>query len=193
LTVRARDAANVVRLSAEFTFSISRLLRLPHPPVAAPVLTNEKAYVYDSMLAGQYENCGRAAEAERAHLKALAQAPDNAALIKTYVQFLFAQKKYEQIPGALAPLQNKAQAAFAFYSLRGKAYYYLARYAEAVEYLLKASQSYDSDLSVLNALGLSFLRLNNPAEARKVLAASLKVNAQQPDIANLLEQLEEAK
>ena len=193
LTVRARDAANIVRLSGETIFSISRLLRLPHPPVAAPTLANEKAYVYDSMLAGQYENCGRAAEAEQAHLKALAQAPGNAALIKAYVQFLFAQKKYEQIPRALAPLQDQAQAAFDFYSLRGKAYYYLARYAEAVDDLLKANQSYDSNLSVLNALGLSFLRLNNPAEARKALAASLKVNAQQPDIANLLKQLEEPK
>jgi GWxTD domain-containing protein len=193
LTVRAHDAANIVRLSGEATFSISRLLRLPHPPVAAPVLVNEKAYVYYSMLAGQYENCGRIAEAEQAHQKALAQAPGNAALIKAYVQFLLAQKKYEPIPGALAPLQDQAQAAFDFYSLRGKAYYYLARYAEAVDDLLKANQSYDSDLSVLNALGFSFLRLNNPAEARKALAASLKLNAQQPDIAKLLKQIEEPK
>lgn len=193
LTVRARDAANIVRLSGEAIFSISRLQRLPHPPVAVPTLANEKAYVYDSILASQYENCGRIAEAEQAHQKALAQVPGNAALIKAYVQFLFAQKKYEQIPGTLAPLQDKAQAAFDFYSLRGKAYYYLARYAEAVDDLLKANQSYDSDLSVLNALGLSFLRLNNPAEARKALAASLKVNARQPDIAKLLKQLEEPK
>ena len=193
LTVRARDAANIVRLSGEAIFSISRMQRLPHPPVAVPTLANEKAYVYDSILASQYENCGRIAEAEQAHQKALAQAPGNAALIKAYVQFLFAQKKYEQIPGTLAPLQDKAQAAFDFYSLRGKAYYYLARYAEAVDDLLKANQSYDSDLSVLNALGLSFLRLNNPAEARKALAASLKVNARQPDISKLLKQLEEPK
>ena len=193
LTVRARDAANIVRLSGEAIFSISRLQRLPHPPVAVPTLANEKAYVYDSILAGQYENCGRVAEAEQLHLKALAQAPNNAALIKAYVQFLFAQKKYDKIPGALAPLRDQVQAAFDFYSLRGKAYYYLARYAEAVDDLLKANQSYDSDLSVLNALGLSFLRLNNPAEARKALAASLKVNARQPDIAKLLKQLEEPK
>jgi GWxTD domain-containing protein len=193
LTVRVRDAAKIVRLSGEAIFSISRLLRLPHPPVAAPLLANEKTYVYDSMLAGQYENSSRAAEAEQAHLKSLAQAPGNAALIKTYVQFLFVQKKYEQIPGVLAPLQDQAQAAFDFYSLRGKAYYYLARYAEAVVDLLQANLSYDSDLSVLNTLGLSFLRLNNPAEARKVLAASLKINARQPDIADLLKQLEGPK
>jgi hypothetical protein len=47
-------------------------------------------------------------------------------------------------------------------------------------------------LSVLNALDL-FLRLNNPAEARKALAASLKINGQQPDIAKLLKQLPEPK
>ncbi len=193
LTVRARDAANVVRLSGEATFSVSRQLHLPHPPVAAPILANEKAYIYDSMLAGQYENCGRVAEAEQAHLKALAQDPGNAGLIKPYVQLLFAQKKYEQIPGVLAPLQKQEPAAFDFYSLRGKAYYYLARYAEAVDDLLKANQSYDSDSSVLNALGLSFLRLNNPAEARKALAASLKVNSRQPDIADLLKRMQEPK
>ena len=190
LTVRARDKANIVRLSGETTFSISRLPRLPHPPVAAPMLANDKIYVYDSILAGQYENSGRAAEAGQAHLKALAQAPGNAALIKAYVHFLFAQKKYEQVPGALVPLQDQAPAAFDFYSLRGKTYYYLARYAEAVADLLKANAQYDSDISVLNALGLSFLRLNNPQEARKALSASLKINAKQPDIAALLKQTE---
>jgi len=43
---------------------------------------------------------------------------------------------------------------------------------------------------VLNALGLSYLRLGNPLEARKALSASLKIKAGQPEIADLLRQTE---
>jgi GWxTD domain-containing protein len=193
LAVRVRDAANNVCLSGETTFSISRMKRLPHPPVAAPTLANEKAHVYDGMLAGQYENCGRFAEAEKAYQKALAQAPGHAALIKAYVRFLFAQKKYEPILKALAPLQDQAQAAFDFFSLRGRAYYYLARYPEAVDDLLRANKAYEKDFVVHNTLGLSFLRLNMLAEAVNALEASLKINPRQPDIADLLKQMKEAK
>ena len=87
-----------------------------------------------------------------------------------------------------SPEQGKS--AFDRSALRGKALYHLARYQEAIDELLKANALYDSDITVLNALGVSFLRLDNPQEAKKALAASLKIKAAQPDIAALLKQVE---
>ena len=84
-------------------------------------------------------------------------------------------------------------AAFDFFSLRGRAYYYLARYPEAVDDLLRANKAYEKDFVVHNTLGLSFLRLNMLAEAVNALEASLKINPRQPDIADLLKQMKEAK
>ena len=193
LITRIRDSAGVSRLTGETQFTVSTLPRLPHPPFAAPTLALDKSYIYDGMLAGQYENCARPAEAERAYQKALAQSPGNVTVTKNYAHFLLEQKKYDQLLEAVAPLQNQPQAVFDYHALRGKANYYLGRYSDAIDDLIKANQNYDSDTSVLNTLGLSLLRVNNPGEARRALEASIKVNPQQPDITKLLQQLEAMK
>jgi GWxTD domain-containing protein len=190
LDVRVRDATGVARLTGEAQFTVSTLLRLGHPPVAAPTLASARSYVYEGMLASQYEKCGRAAEAEQTYRKALAATPGNAALLKNFVGFLLDQKRYDQVLEAAAPLQNAPETLFEFHALRGKALYHLGRYTEAVDELVKANGTYDSDAAVLNTLGLSLLRLNNPAEARRALEASLKINPKQPDVADLLKKLD---
>ena len=59
--------------------------------------------------------------------------------------------------------------------------------------LLEANKIYDSDISVLNALGLTLIRLGNKEEAVRALSASLKINEQQKDISKILEQIENKK
>jgi len=82
---------------------------------------------------------------------------------------------------------------FYYYSFKGKALYYKQDYHAAVNTLLEANKIYDSDFSVLNALGLALLRLGNEEEAVKALSASLKINEQQKDISRILEKIENKK
>jgi Flp pilus assembly protein TadD len=150
----------------------------------------DKAYVFLGMLAAQYENSNRPDDALRTYEEALGYGGDNASLRIAYARFLLGQAKYERLLELIPPSRDQAKTAFDCQALRGKALYQLGRYQEAVDELLEANKLYDSDISVLNALGLSFLRLNDPQEARKALSASLKINPQQPDIADLLKKVE---
>jgi len=185
-----RDSAGKKGISAETNFTVSRLPVLPHPSVGAPTLAVDKGYVFLGMLAAQYENTARPDDAARTYEEALRQAADNPTLRIAYARFLFGQEKYERLLEVLAPVCEREKTAFDCLALRGKALYRLGRYQEAVDVLLQANTLYDSDITVLNALGLSFLRLNNPLEARKALTSSLKIKAEQPDIAALLKKTE---
>jgi len=190
LQARIRDKSGKERLSGETNFTVSRLQMLPHPSVAVLTLAANKGYLFLSMLAAQYEASGRAEDAGRAYEEALRQGGDDLTLRITYARFLLGQSKYERLLEVLAPVQEQEKNAFDLHALRGKALYRLGRWPEAITKLLKANTLYDSDISVLNAIGLSFLRLENPQEARKAFSASLKIKAEQPDIAELLKQTE---
>ena len=190
LRASTRDAAGKESLGVETNFSVSRLPVMPHPTVAAPTMAADKDYVFLGMLAAQYENSNRPEDALRTYEEALHRVADNPSLRIAFARFLLGLKKYERLLEVIAPARDQeAQTAFDCQALRGKALYQLGRYQEAVAELLAANKLYDSDISVLNTLGLAFLRLNNPQEARKALSASLKINPQQPDITSLLKQV----
>ncbi len=190
LLARTRDTDGRERLSGEATFTVSPIPVLPHPAIAAPTLAADKGYVFLGMLAAQFEAGGRANDALRTYEEALLQAGENPVLRVAFARFLLGQAKYARLLDVLQPVPEQGKSAFDRSALRGKALYHLARYQEAVDELLKANALYDSDITVLNALGVSFLRLDNPQEAKKALAASLKIKAAQPDIVALLKQVE---
>ena len=88
-------------------------------------------------------------------------------------------------------LKNREKELFNYYTLKGRALYYNGMYADAVDTLLEANKIYDSDVTVLNTLGLSLIRIGEKEEAIKALSASLKILDTQTDIAGLLKQLKE--
>jgi GWxTD domain-containing protein len=190
LRASIRDSAGKESIEGETNFTVSRLPVMPHPAVAAPTFSTDKGYVFLGMLAAQYDNSGRADDAVRTYEEALRQGGDNPSLRIAYARFLLGQAKYGRLLEVIAPIQDQEKTAFDCHALRGRALYQLGRYQEAVDDLLEANKLYDSDTSVLNTLGLSFLRLNNPRESRKALSASLKINAKQPNITALLKQTE---
>ena len=185
-----RDAKGGEIAGDETNFTVSRLPAVSHPAVAAPSVPLAREYAFQAMLAAQYEASGRPNDAERAYDQALRQGGDNLPLRVAFARFLLAQAKPERALEVSAPLPELGAHAFDRFALRGKALYRLGRWQEAVDELLRANALYDSDISVLNALGLSLLRLGNPQEARKALAASLKIKAAQPDIDAVLKQME---
>lgn len=185
-----RLRASLNDLGSETNFTVSRLPLLEHPTFAAPTLAVERNYLLLGMLAVQYEASGRMEDANRAYEQALRQGGGNASLRIAYARFLLDRRSFEKMLAVLAPVPEQEKTAFDLHALRGKALYGLGRWQEAAAALLKANTLYDSDVSVLNALGLSLLRLGNPREARKALAASLKIKPGQAEINDLLRQTE---
>ncbi len=170
-------------------FQVSPEGYVPHPPLVSKTLKREHAFMFDMMVAQQYYNLNLWAEAEKYFEKALNLNPHFPELIKSYTTLLFKVKKYTRILEVIQNMEPMEKEAFDYYALKGRALYYLGNYKAALDSLLKANKIYDSDMVVLNTLGLSFLRLGNKEEAIRVLAASLKINDGQRDIHTLLNQL----
>jgi len=72
--------------------------------------------------------------------------------------------------------------------LRGRAFLGLKDYQKAIEELTLANQIYDSDITVINALGLALYGKGDKNKAREAFRASLKLNPDQPEIKKLLAQ-----
>ena len=174
-------------------FQVSPLSYVPHPPLASKILKNEDRFLFFLTTATQYQEIKEFLKAETYYEKAFQLKNNSAVLIKNYVSFLLSQKKYDKMLEIIENLKGEENDNFYYYSFKGKALYYKQDYHAAVNTLLEANKIYDSDFSVLNALGLALLRLGNEEEAVKALSASLKINEQQKDISRILEKIENKK
>ncbi len=177
--------------SGERAFVVSPLSTVPHPPFASKTLGIDNQYLFYTMVAQQYENVKKTDKAEVYYEKAFSLNQSYPQLLKLYASFLLEQEKYEKTLTIIENLKNQEKELFNYYVLKGRALYQGGRYADAVDTLLEANKIYDSDVTVLNTLGLSLVRIGEKEEAIKALSASLGIIADQADIARLLKQLEE--
>ncbi|HLP60859.1 MAG TPA: GWxTD domain-containing protein [Candidatus Deferrimicrobium sp.] len=177
----------------EKDFMVSPMATISHPPLASKLLKSENHFLFYMMLANQYENVKNIAKAGEYYEKALALNASYPQLVKAYAAFLMNREKYDRLLIIVENLKGQEKEAFDYHTLKGKVFYYLQRYDEAVRELLEANKIYDSDVSVLNTLGFCFIRLGNIEEARRVLSASLVVNQEQEDIVEILGRLNNGK
>jgi len=140
-------------------------------------------------LAKEYENSKNYDKALYNYKKAYNLKQSFPELIKDYANFLLKVKKYNEVFKIIDGLKNREKDLFYFYLYKGRAYYYTTNYRKAVEYLYKANNIYDSDISVLNHLGLSFIKLNKIKKAIEVLSASLNIRPDQKEIIKILQSI----
>jgi tetratricopeptide (TPR) repeat protein len=193
LSVKLLAADNNVLTEKSIEFQVSPMSSVPHPPIAGKTLKKQHHFIFYMMIAQQYQNLGKLDAAKREYEKAYKMNSVFPQLLKSYASLLFQEKQYQKVLSVIKKLEGQEKEAFDFYTLQGRAYYYLDRFEDAVTSLLKANKIYDSDILVLNTLGFSFARLGNREEAVKALTASLKINPEQQDIARVLEGLKTKK
>ena len=175
--------------TVENAFVVSPLSTVPHPPFAAKSLKNENRFLFYTMVAQQYENVKNFSKAEFFYEEAFRLNPSYPQLLKLYAQLLLNREKYDKMLEIIENLKSQEKEAFIYVSLKGRALYHKGRYQEAVDSLLEANKIFDSDVGVLNTLGLALVRIDEKEEAIKALSASLKINDSQEDIARLLQEL----
>lgn len=66
----------------------------------------------------------------------------------------------------------------------------MGNYAEAIADFIEGNKIYNSDTSLLNSLGFCFYQVGDYEEALRALNASLSLNPEQKDIAELVEKIE---
>lgn len=192
-TARLIGADKKVLVSREKDFQVSPSPIVPHPPLAGKKLAKRHNYLFLMMVGRQYANIKDDAAAEMHYELAYKMNSGFPPLLKTYASLLIKLKKYDKLLEVIKNLETQPKELFNYYTLKGRAFYYKNNFQLAVDSLLKANKIYDSDVAVLNTLGLSLIRLGNEEEAEKALTASLKVNDNQPDIAKVLQQLKKNK
>ncbi len=170
-------------------FTVSPASHLAYPMVAKRTILGKNSFIFYYILAKEYENSKNYDKALYNYKKAYNLKQSFPELIKDYANFLLKVKKYNEVFKIIDGLKNREKELFYFYLYKGRAYYYTKNYRKAVEHLYKANNIYDSDISVLNCLGLSFIKLNKIKKAIEVLSASLIIRPDQKQIIEILQSI----
>jgi len=171
------------------TFVISPTDPLAHPIAHAKgfALANQFLYIY--MLAQQDERLGRPERARGFYEKAFNLNPDYREGLLMYANFLLREKDYDPALAVVERLKTDEKRRFEYFSVRGKALLGKELYADSLASLLEANKMYDSDVPVLNALGMAYFRSGQKAQALEAWKASLKLIPNQDDIKKLVAEI----
>lgn len=174
--------------SAQFVLSAEPALAHPIANSRSFSLANE-FYIY-YQLARQYDKLGAGDQAEACFAKGLARNPGYKEGVSDYARFLIKERKFDQALTVVEGLAGIDKGRFDYHTIRGLAFLGRNDPKAAVADLLEANKIYNSDTSVLNALGTSFLKLGQKDQALAAFQASLKVNTEQASIRKIVADLE---
>ncbi len=174
-------------------FIVSTAERLGHPIPNAKGVPLTSRYLYFGMLAQQSANLKKTAEADAYYQKVFELRPDFARGWAEYAGFLLKAGQFDKSLEAAERFRADSSLRFEYLALRGKALAGQEKFLEASQSLLEAARVYNSDTSVLNALGLCYFKLNKKSEAIDILKASLRLNDAQDDVKKLLADVEKMK
>ncbi len=189
LKVKLLTPAGVPLAVSESDLGINVNSQIPHPTAVFRLLPAENSFLFYQQLGNQYEKLGDNGQAETCYQKGLSQKPDYAPLVKDYANLLLRSGRFDPVLALVEAIRTQEKSLFDYHALRGRAFYYKQQYAQAAESLQEANKLYDSDVSVLNTLGLSYMQLGQNEEAKRVLRSSLKLKPDQKDIEEILNKI----
>jgi GWxTD domain-containing protein len=182
LTLRLRGPAGALLDSRTTNFTISPVQNLAHPIEAYKQVTVDNPYLFNYALGQQYEAVGDLEKAEAAFSRSVGNNPTFTEGLVARLFVLNKQKRYAEVLPAVEGLAQVERFALEYRLLKGAALFGLERYDAALDELLAANKVYNSDIRVLNLLGMTFFRLGDMEAALKAFDASLKLNPSQPQV-----------
>jgi len=182
LTLRLRSPAGALLDSKKTDLTISPIQKISHPVETYKQVMVDNPYFIYYTLGQQFEGIGDLEQAELHFAKSIQANPDFAEGHVARLTLANRQQKHDQVLAAVESLAKFDKFAFDYHLIKGTALYGLDRFDPALDELLKANKIYNSDVRVLNLIGLSFFKLNDMEEALKAFEASLALNGKQPQI-----------
>ncbi|OGD18712.1 MAG: hypothetical protein A2W03_08780 [Candidatus Aminicenantes bacterium RBG_16_63_16] len=179
------------RVSDERTsnFIISPSPYLPRPVILAKAFPRADAYLYDYVLAGQYEKTRNIAAAGRLIERANRAAPGHPEGIIYSGGFLLRTGKLEEALERIEKIKDLEKHRFSYCLIKGQILKEMGRLAEAIEVLLEGNRIYNSDTRLLNTLAFCFWKTGQKEKAVEAIEASLKLNPGQPEAKKLAGEL----
>jgi tetratricopeptide (TPR) repeat protein len=190
LEVALLDARGKSVAERRANFVLSTQKTGTHPLALSRASSQANRFVFDYILAAQYDRTGQVEAAEDAYERALAANPAFLGRIPEYVGFLLKIKKYDLALAQVEKIKDDTRLAYQYRFLRGKSLLGLGRFDEAVVELQEGNKIYNSDTALLYALGFAYWRTGRSEDARNVLNASLKLNPDQPEARALLAEIQ---
>lgn len=189
-TLTLKDRQGLVLDEKKAQFTISPIQSVPHPIVISKAMSLTNIFMFQYMLAYQFDQTGQADKAEAAYKKGLTLNPSYKNRIPEYGLFLIKNKKYDEALTLIEAIQGENNLKFPFYYLRGRALMGLGRYNEAIESLRMGNVIYNSDAALLAALGTCYYKTGQKTQALTALKASLTLNPEQPEVKALIQEIE---
>jgi len=171
-------------------FIVSPEAAVPHPVILAKSFPLSNSFLYLYSLAYQYDRIKNYPKAEESYQKAYSLNPEYTRGIVEYAQFLIKIKKPSAALDLIESVKGDEGLRFEYYLIKGQALMGMEQYFQAIENLLEGNKIYNSNTHLLNSLGFCYYKTNQRKEAIAVLRASLRLNPEQQQVQELLEQVE---
>ncbi len=168
-------------------FMVSPVSSLPRPSVVTKNLPLERKFVVYYALATQYQRAGDYGKSIGYLEEALKEKPDFKEAAISLAKAYLVEKRPQDALRALSGFEERGEPEILFY--KGKAYELQGDCPAAISYYKRSLLIYDSDIRVLNSLGMCYMKMGKRGEAKKAFEASLKINPDQPSVKEILEKI----
>jgi len=167
-------------------FIISPENIVAHPIVHARAFSLANSFLYYSVLAHQYEKVNDLDSAEQSYARVHEMKPDYKRGLVDYANLLYKKEKFDDILTLIEKISSNEEMRFEYYLLKGKAYMGMKNYTDAIDNFLQGNEIYNSDISLLNAIGYCYFKTGEKQKALDALNASLKLNSGQENVKQLI-------
>ena len=172
------------------TFIVSEREAVSHPIARMKASSAQNSFLFYYMLAEQSDKLKDYERAEAYYEQAGSLNEDYKKGIAEYAHFLLKIQKFEKSLELIERAKGDERLRFDYFLVKGQAQMGLGRYEEAIVSLLEGNAIYNSDIRLLNSLGLCYYRTNQSAKALDALNASLGLNPDQEEIKRLISEIE---
>jgi len=180
---------NVVLDKKVSSFSVNLIEHSKTPGSIHKFTKTERIFLFYRIISYQYKKLKKFDKAFKYIKKAFELNNNSPSVFKDYAELLLMKSDYKTVLNIVERFKNIKKANFIYYSIKGEALFAKGEYNEAINLLEEANGLYDSDIKVLNILGMSYLKMGAKEQAKKVLKASLKINYKQNKIKRVLESI----
>lgn len=166
----------------------------PSKAVARPVLLSKSSprdeiFLFDHLLASEYEKAGNPAAAEAVYERLVREAPEFWAGTIDAAGFFFRARKLDRALDLIERVKDRPDYRFDYCLLKGKILKEKGLFEEALVLLLEGNKIYNSDTRLLNALAQCFLETGQKDRAREAVEASLKLDPGQKEALELRDRI----
>ncbi|MGA2532236.1 MAG: GWxTD domain-containing protein [Candidatus Aminicenantales bacterium] len=171
------------------TFIVTTNAAIGHPIANAKGFALANQFLYSYMLAQQEQKIGQMDKAKALFEKAFNLNPDYKEGVVMFTNFLIEAKDFDRALELVERLRGDEKRQSEYFSLRGKILLGKGQYADALVSLTEANKIYNSDVQVLNALGMCYWKTGQKTKALDALNASLKLDPNQAEVKKLVAEI----